>query len=284
MFCGGKLLLVLFIFSLFYSQVTLKNPELLDASSSVVDDLYDGCRKEAMEKFIPGLLEQELNKSEELQKAWKSWNVRKTFINCNSTIPGGNEEHTSALSIYQYGDAKLIKELNNEVQTMMVNVTTYEKDFHFKAIHFLLMDSMMLLKPKECRQLYLIRDEGTKIPEVNSKVRFASFTVAQSDLDDADLLDIVVLKIKTCFYVNLGDQLCVKGLGKILISPAEVFTVKEVNKKTNNDGDEYPEVVLSDPSLESNHNCVMFSRSAAVISTHLFLPLLLALTIFSMCL
>ncbi|XP_047221269.1 ecto-ADP-ribosyltransferase 5-like [Girardinichthys multiradiatus] len=282
MFSRGKLLLVSLIFSSYFSQITLSYTNLLDASSTVIDDLYDGCRKEAMEKFVPGLLNQELDKSDKLQKAWKTWQGRRTSSNCTSQIPGGNEEHTSALAIYHFGDEEFIKELNNAVETMMVNVTTYDKDFHFKALHFLLMDSMMLLRPKECGQVYLIQDDGGKIPKTNSKVRFSSFTVVDSDTDFTDLADQTIFKIKTCFYVNLDDQLCLRKLGKLLLSPAEVFTVEKVEKKTTGD-DEYTEVVLTHPTLQSNHNCVMWTRSATDIPTHLFLPLLVASIIFSMC-
>ncbi|KAM4594746.1 T-cell ecto-ADP-ribosyltransferase 1-like isoform 1-T2 [Fundulus diaphanus] len=283
MFSRGKLRLVSLVFScFFFSQVSLCNAKLLDASSPVIDDLYDGCRKEAMEKFIPDVLKQELDKNKKLQKAWKKGQEKRTNNNCTSQIPGGNEEHTSALSAYHYGDVDFLKELNDAVETMMGNVTTYERDFHFKALHFLLMDSMMLLKPKECRQVYFIQDSRDNIPEANSKVRFASFTEVEPDSKFSDLDEQTLFKITTCFYVNLGDQLCLRKLGKILLSPAEVFTVERVGKKTTEDDEEYTEVVLSHPALQSNHNCVMFSRSAADITAHLFLPGLVALAIFSM--
>ncbi|XP_035992909.1 T-cell ecto-ADP-ribosyltransferase 1 [Fundulus heteroclitus] len=283
MFSRGKLHLVSLLFSsFFFSQVSLGNAKLLDASSPVIDDLYDGCRKEAMEKFIPDVLKQELDQNEKLQKAWKTGQEMRTKNNCTSQIPGGNEEHTSALSAYYYDNVDFLKEMNGAVETMMGNVTTYERDFHFKALHFLLMDSMMLLKPKECRQVYLIQDRRNKIPEANSKVRFASFTEVNPDLKFSDLYEQTVFQITTCFYVNLGDQLCQSKVGKIILSPAEVFTVERVGKKTTEDDEEYTEVVLSHPALQSNHNCVMFSRSAADITAHLFLPGLVALAIFSM--
>ncbi|XP_043970753.1 T-cell ecto-ADP-ribosyltransferase 1-like [Gambusia affinis] len=283
MFVRGKLLLDTLIFSFFFSQVSLSDVKLLDPTSPVIDDRYDGCRKEAMEKFTPDLLKEELGKSEKLQKAWRKWEDLRTRSNCTSQIPGGTEDHTSALSVYHYGDGEFLNELNNAVETMMVNVTTYEKDFHFKALHFLLMDSMMLLKPKECRDVYFTKEFKGKVPEINSKVRLASFTVVDSDLSSVDLDDITILKIKTCFYANLEDQLCLRKLGQILLSPAEVFTVERIDKKTVDD-EGYTEVVLSHSGLQSNHNCVMFSRSAADISTHLFLPLLVAFPLYYTCL
>ncbi|XP_015240368.1 PREDICTED: T-cell ecto-ADP-ribosyltransferase 1-like [Cyprinodon variegatus] len=284
MYTEGKKHLVLLIVLIFYCQVTLSTSKLLNASSAVIDDLYDGCREEAMKKFNPDVLKQELGKSEKLQKAWNKWEQEKTRTNCSSKIPGGSKEHTSALSVfYYYRGTNFIKELNNAVEMMMTNVTTYENDFHFKALHFLLMDSMKLLKPKECKEVYLVQEEQIK-QEPSSSVRFASFIVAETDLELIDYVDQVVLKIKTCFYVDLGDQLCQRYLGKILLSPAEVFTVETVAKKENSDGDEFIEVVLAHSALRSNHNCIMFSRSAADINAHLFLPLLAALAILSTCL
>uniref|UniRef100_A0A3B3UE45 NAD(P)(+)--arginine ADP-ribosyltransferase n=1 Tax=Poecilia latipinna TaxID=48699 RepID=A0A3B3UE45_9TELE len=283
MFGRGILLLDTLIFSFFYSQV-VSDVKLVDPTSPVIDDRYDGCRKEALEKFTPDLFKEEFGKNEKLKKIWRTCEDWRKNSNCTSQIPGVTEDHTSALFIYHYVDEPFLKELNNAMETMMVNVTTYEKDFHFKALHFLLMDSMTLLKPKECREVYVILADGEKVPKINSKVRFASFTKVESDLRSIDLYGLTILKIKTCFYVNLGDQLCLKNLGIILLSPAEVFTVERIDKKTTEDDDEYTEVVLSHLDLQSNHNCVMFSRSGADISTHLFLPLLVALPLYYMCL
>uniref|UniRef100_A0A3B3XLY4 NAD(P)(+)--arginine ADP-ribosyltransferase n=1 Tax=Poecilia mexicana TaxID=48701 RepID=A0A3B3XLY4_9TELE len=195
--------------------------------------------------------------------SWKESMDWRKKSNCTSQIPGVTEDHTSALSIYHYVDEPFLKELNKAMETMMVNVTTYEKDFHFKALHFLLMDSMTLLKPKECREVYVILEDGEKVPKINSTVKFASFTKVESDLRSIDVDGLTILKIKTCFYINLGDQLCLKNLGKILLSPAEVFTVERIDKKTVED-EKYTEVVLSHRDLQSNHNCVMFSRCKSI--------------------
>lgn len=273
------MLLAAIIFTAVYYKVTAGSAKLLDMAPDVVDDLYSGCRKAAMEKFITsGLLKQELNNSDGFQKAWSA------STQCPRLIPGGIKEHTAALSAYFNGDTDFIKTLDNAVETMGANVSIYENHFHFKSLHFLLMDSMMLLKPKECKTVYILQEEQN-IPQKGSTVRFGSFTPGNSNynglksLEDFD--DQVLLNITSCFFVNLGDNICSNDKDAVLLSPAEVFTVEEVNKRNVEDS-EYTEIVLSHSELNSTHNCYIFSRSPVVVSTQWLVSVLVASLFFSL--
>lgn len=279
MFGRGKLLVAGIFFTAFCCKVSV-GIKLLDDASNVIDYLYTGCSEEAMKKFIhSGLLNQELNKSEGFHKAWKK------NAQCKSLIPGGIHEHTSALSALIDGDVDFLEKFNDAVETLGVNLTTYETDFHFKSLHFLLMDSMQLLKPKTSKTLYTDYN-GKETPKIGSTVRFPAFTVVEPSTKFlGDLIDLTVLKIESSFFVNLGDHTC-KNTDSVLISPAEVFTVMDVVEKTSEDDDEYTEVVLKHAALNDTHNCFMFLRSTSTrLSGSLGLlplvPLLVVLSLWS---
>uniref|UniRef100_A0A8C5DFI6 NAD(P)(+)--arginine ADP-ribosyltransferase n=1 Tax=Gouania willdenowi TaxID=441366 RepID=A0A8C5DFI6_GOUWI len=244
---------------------TPRTGKLLDSASDVVDDVYSGCRQKAMERFIlSGLLGIELNSSAEYQKAWRANDQCVTLIN------GGTKEHTTALLTYSNGDRTFIDTFDNAVETKGGNVSIYENQFHFKSLHFLLMDAMMLLKPKTCQTVFVIQEnegrhssEQSAIPKKGSTVRFGSFTSVTSSFEDLkkdeDLDEQVVLNITSCFYFNIGEHICSEDKHAVLLSPAEDFTVEDVLKKSEDDS-EYTEVVLKHLSLNSTHNCFLFSR------------------------
>uniref|UniRef100_A0A1A8DFN4 NAD(P)(+)--arginine ADP-ribosyltransferase n=1 Tax=Nothobranchius kadleci TaxID=1051664 RepID=A0A1A8DFN4_NOTKA len=278
MFDRERLLFCVIISFAVYSQITEGNVKLQDMSSNVVDDQYQGCRDKAMEKVIQsGLLKAELNSSEGFQKAWSA------NSKCLSVIPGGIREHTAALSVLHFADADFMMVLDKAVETQGMNLTTYENDFQFKSLHFLLMDALMLQNQTRCKPVYAFLGEGTK-PEDKAKVRFASFTVVHSDIESlGDLDGETVLKIHSCFYLELDDHICQKNIFKTLLSPAEVFVVTAIGKKTVDDSD-YTEVTLEHDSVNSTHNCFMFPRSAASVSTGSFTALLVAFSVFYLCL
>ncbi|CAI5680510.1 unnamed protein product [Oreochromis niloticus] len=254
------LLATIIFFIAVCSKVTAQETRLLDVqkTTDVVDDQYDGCRDEAMKKFIESdVLKQELSNSEGFQKAWNKSNE------CSKQIPGGRKEHTAALSVYVNGDRPFIKTLNKAIETMGGNVSIYENHFHFKSLHFLLMDSMRLLKPQDCKNFYVFQD-GQNKPQKGSTVRFTSFTSAHSDYEELksfeDVIENTILNLNSCFFVNLKDYVCGQEQDEILLSPAEVFTVEQVETKTTSDGDKYLEIVLNHSGLNSSHNCYSFPR------------------------
>ncbi|XP_063332256.1 ecto-ADP-ribosyltransferase 5-like isoform X2 [Pelmatolapia mariae] len=257
----GLLATIIFFTAVCY-KVTAQETRLLDFlnSTDVVDDQYDGCLEEAMKKFIEShVLKQELNNSEGFQKAWNKSNE------CSKQIPQGRKEHSAALSVYLNGDKSFIQTLNKAIETMGGNVSIYENHFHFKSLHFLLMDSMRLLKPKECKNFYVFQD-GENQPQKGSTVRFPSFTLAHSNYEELKKLEDVnentILNLTSCFFVNLKDYVCGQEQDEILLSPAEVFTVEQVETKTTSDDDEYLEIDLSHSGLKSSHNCYIFPRTS----------------------
>ncbi|XP_068583173.1 ecto-ADP-ribosyltransferase 5 [Cebidichthys violaceus] len=272
--CDGRKLLLAAI--VFYYKVTAGSAKLLDMAPNAVDYMYNGCRDEAMEKFIhSGLLRQELNNSKELQEAWEA------DSSCLKLIPGGITEHTTALLVYADWDGDL-KMFDNAVETLGGNVSIYEKHFHFKALHFLLMDSMLLLSTKKCKTLYVVQEEEYTAQK-GSKVRFGRFAKAHSSYSEivklTDLDEQVLFNITSCFFANLGGNICRQDQSMTLISPAEVFTVEAVNEKTGDDS-KFTEIVLKHSELDSSHNCYNLSGSPAHVSTQWLVLMLVALSLF----
>lgn len=236
-------------------KVTAQRTKLLDMAPDVIDDIYSGCREEAMDKFIhSGLLKQELSGNIEFQDAWNA------SAKCQKLIPGRTKEHTAALLAYANENPGFKKTFSDAVETLGVNVSTYEDHFHFKSLHFLLMDSMTQLMPK-CKTVYFVSEEKYTVQN-GSSVRFGGFTVAHSSYATAteleDLDDQVLFNISSCFLADMRD-ICTEG-DKVLLSPAEVFTVEEVNKVTDANDAHYTLIVLKHSKLDSSHNCYIFSR------------------------
>lgn len=275
--CDSRKLLLAAI--VFYYKVTAGSEKLLDMAPDAVDYMYDGCRKEAMETFIRlGLLKKELNKTEGSQRP------QSANISCSKLIPGGTKEHTDALLAYADGDKDFTKRFDEAVNTKGGNVSTYENDFHFKFFHFLLMDSMSLPNPKEkCKIVYFLTDKYTA--QKGSKVRFGKFTKVHSSYSAAqempDWDGQVIFNITSCFFVNLGDDICSDDHGMVLLSPAEVFTVEAVNATTDERNDAtYTKIVLKHSELKRSDNCNSLSRSPADGSTQWLVLMLVALSLF----
>ncbi|KAF3687722.1 T-cell ecto-ADP-ribosyltransferase 2 [Channa argus] len=270
-----ELLLAAIIFTAGYYRVTGESTTL-DMAKDAVDDRYDGCRKEAMEKFIySGLLREEMKRNEDFEDAWEK------ITKCSKQIPGGVKEHSTVLSALGDEESHFINEFKKSVRKSGGNVSTYEKEFHFKSFHFLLMDSLMLLSSNNCTTVYYVTNEAYTA-EKGSKVRFGTFITSCLSKKSClmnDLEGMFLFKIYSCYFVNLEENSCSKDTA--LLSPIEVFTVEDIRTKTDEINDSvYTEIVLKHSGLDSNHNCYLFSRSPANVSTKWRVSLCGALSLF----
>ncbi|XP_053272638.1 GPI-linked NAD(P)(+)--arginine ADP-ribosyltransferase 1 [Pleuronectes platessa] len=267
-----KVLLAAVVFTALYYRVAAEDMKQLDMAPEAVDYLYDKCSKEAMEKLIhSGLLRQELNLTAGFQIAWSD------STKCSKLIPGGVKEHTAALRAYVNGDTDFKETFNNQVETMGRNVSTYENNFNFKSLHFLLMDYMVRQKPQTCKSVYVMPEKKVTA-KLGSKVRLGRFTTAELSFTKLkkmqDLEDEVILNITSCFFVKLGENICSKLIDTVLLSPAEEFIVESETVKTY-DRETYTEIYLNATGQLGSHDCDIFSRSPAVVSTHVWLVLVL---------
>ncbi|XP_040003233.1 T-cell ecto-ADP-ribosyltransferase 1 [Xiphias gladius] len=273
-----ELLFAAVVFAALYYRVAAEGKTPLDMAVNAVDGLYQGCREKAMRKVVHSdLLGQELNRSKEFQEAWSAG------TKCSKLNPGGRKEHATALYVYANGNEPFIKTFNREVETMGVNLTTYENNFHFKSFHFLLMDSMKRQETGNCKAVYVF-PETEYTAEKGSKVRLGRFIIADLSFDELskseDLDGQVVLNITSCFFANLVESFCEEvNSNVVLLSPSEVFTVESINYRVMGEFN-FTEIILNHTALESKHQCSILSRSPADVSTQWLVLVLAALSLF----
>lgn len=249
----------------------------LDMAPDAVDDMYKGCTKDALNKFVlSDLLKEEINSSEAFLRAWRHSQIS----TCSKLIPGGVKEHTMALQTYVNSADTFRTTLNNAVYTYGTNTTTYYDNFHFKSLHFFLMDSIRLLNPGTCRTVHAFSDPKFSVQK-GSTVRFGRFYLAFSNQDilkERDWEDEVILDITTCFSADLGDNICHDD-PITLLSPTEEFTVEDV-KTIEDENASYKRILLKHSELKSMHNCYMFSRSSDDAPSHWLVLVLLTSSFF----
>lgn len=222
---------------------------------NAIDDLYSGCKDQVLKMINSGLLTDELKRRQEFQKAWDA------HSSCTRSTPAQRKESLTALSAYVNGGDVFKNEFNAAVETLGVNVSTYENKFHFKSFHFLLMDSMKERHGKECKTVHALTNKEYTATK-GSMVKLGHFMEVYSDYSDLKKMEDfdgnVLFNITSCFFAKLGENTC-GDKDTMLLSPAEVFTVEDVKKVTDGDTD-YTAFILRYTRVDSSHNCYMFSR------------------------
>ncbi|KAJ0033789.1 hypothetical protein NQD34_000896 [Periophthalmus magnuspinnatus] len=241
----------------------------LDMAPDAVDDMYEGCAKDALDKLVlSDMLQEELNKSIDFSTLWNSQSSR-----CPKLIPGGLKQHTTALRTIAMDDGNFITKLNMDVYAYGTNTTTYD-GFYFKSLHFLLMDSIRLLHTPltHCKTVYSFSSPISKAQK-GSTVRLGRFWIGFSSLKEIeeDIDDQDILNITTCFFADLGENIC-NDMPVTLLSPAEEFTVEDVRDIKGDPS--YHMIVLKHSQLKSMHNCYIFSSSPDIAPHWLLLALL----------
>lgn len=272
---GGKYFVLAVIYSLpFCIKVLAEVP--LDMAPNAVDDMYKGCTKEALDKFVfSDLLKEELNNSRAFQNAWN----KSQELEC-TTPPVGQKEHTAALRTYVTSIDPFRRTLDEAVYSYGTNATIYKDHFYFKSLHFLLMDSMRLLHPGTCKMVYAF-SEPRFTAQNGSRVRFGRFYLAYPNIDilkEQDIDNEVILSINTCYFADLGNNICYDDQ-VILLSPTEEFTVEDVRTVTEDD-QSYQMIFLKHSQLKGKHNCYMFSRSSDSAPSHWLVTALLTSSFF----
>lgn len=272
---GGSSFFLAVIFS-FHLCIKVAAEVPLDMAPDAVDDMYEGCTKEAQEKLVFNVLKEELNHSSAFQSEWRSAQTPAC-----TKLPVGTKEHTTALRTYVTSNDHFRTTVNNAVFSYGTNATTYEEHFHFKALHFLLMDSMRLLHPGTCKIVYAF-SEPKFSAQNGSRVRFGRFYLAYPSMEILKEVEIdgeIVLSINTCYFVNLGDNICHND-HIILLSPTEEFTVEDVKTVKEENDVSYQMISLKHSQLKSKRNCYMFSRSSDDVPSQWLVLVLLTSSFF----
>ncbi|KAG7238915.1 hypothetical protein INR49_030462 [Caranx melampygus] len=281
MWDARKVLLATVVFTAVFYRLAAFEKKRLDAALNAVDDLYDKCSEEAKRKLTDSdLLEKELNRSVEFKKAWER------SIHCSEQVPEGEQKQTIALSAYVAAGHDFQKIFNDEVETKGVNKSTYENDFNFKSLHFLLMRSMKM-QPDNCKTVYSWLEDYQIDVEKGSKVRLGRFMMAEESFPEVMRFipeGSVILNITSCFFVSLRNNTCTgKSCNVLLLSPAEVFTVERKYDMLSDDTGDFTVIDLKHSGLKSYHGCYLSRSHANVSSQWLVLMLVASSLIFLYC-
>ncbi|KAG7314285.1 hypothetical protein KOW79_022781 [Hemibagrus wyckioides] len=249
--CEGVSVFLLLVLAALHHTVKAEE-KMLDMAPDAVDDDFSDCRDKMLKVVQDDLLQKELAAEEQFKEIWS-----KNSKICRKMISGGTPLHTDALQAYGNSKTTFRKKFNDLVYSKGNNNMTYREKFNFKSLHFLLTDSLRLLKPENCRTVYYgTSNIYTAVP--GTQVRFGKFikptfkkSSATEFLEDEGSLFI----INSCSVVNVEENTCKIEEFEGLISPAEVFTVQKV------EGSEYREITLNHSRFLSNHHCSFFHRS-----------------------
>ncbi|XP_052405916.1 GPI-linked NAD(P)(+)--arginine ADP-ribosyltransferase 1 isoform X3 [Carassius gibelio] len=218
------------------------------------DYSFYNCRKEMLQMVTKsgGLLQTELNNNKDFKTMWKN-------TTCKKAIPGSTPEHMTALKSYVEASSEFRKTFKKSVQNHNKSRSTYRDEFPFKSLFFLLTDAMNLTDHKECPTVYSGTGKGY-ITKIGEKVRFVSFFPAKlksaDATEDASIGEDTgtVFSITSCSVINLDDYGCSSEKIDALISPTEVFTVKDITAVKNNDYD-YINITLVHSHFHSSSDC-----------------------------
>ncbi|XP_036439307.1 T-cell ecto-ADP-ribosyltransferase 2-like [Colossoma macropomum] len=234
---------------------------MLDMAPDAVDDTFSECRDKMMQKVTAqgGLLQKELKANKDFADMWRNHTGT-----CEKQIYGGQKHHLAALQAYGNSRFQFRKTFNRLVQTKGSNATTYNDEFPFKSLHFLLTDALRLLNHgKTCYTVYF----GTSnqyTAENETEVRFGRF-IRASIHESLEIEHIItadegtLFNITSCSVVNVENFTCTSEEIERLISPAEVFRVQSIETASTDDVD-YKIITLKHSGFLSNHDCYLFQR------------------------
>ncbi|XP_036438900.1 ecto-ADP-ribosyltransferase 5-like [Colossoma macropomum] len=268
--------LLILLAGLLYTVTAEKR--MLDMAPDAVDDTYLKCRDKMIQTITAqgGLLQKELKANKDFTEMWRNHGGT-----CEKQIYGATPPHLAALQAYGNSGVQFRKTFNRLVQTKGSNATTYNDEFPFKSLHFLLTDALQLLNhSKTCTTVYF----GTSnqyTAEIGKEVRFGMF-ISASIRESLEIEHIVtadegtLFNITSCSVVNVENYTCTSEEIEQLISPTEVFRVQNVSRVSTDEA-EYNLITLTHSHFLSNHDCYLFPRPPGGSSSPLLSSMVLAL-------
>ncbi|XP_015194820.2 erythroblast NAD(P)(+)--arginine ADP-ribosyltransferase-like [Lepisosteus oculatus] len=237
-------------------QVRVPSQIIMSMCPDSVDDAYMQCNHQMAEAVSRTLLTKEL--VEKLSKAWK--HAQREFKNKTlaDLAPGMTYNHAIAIHVYtREVNFPIYKEFNSAVRTQG---RSYRDSFQYKALHFLLADSIRLLQEhsgKQCRWTFR-GSVHTFSAHTGRQVRFSSFTSTSLDPKVAKGFGRrTCFQILTCLGAELGNLSLLPREREVLVPPHEKFEVRE--GQADSSLRECRRVILLESrGLQSNLNCQLF--------------------------
>ncbi|KAL0154436.1 hypothetical protein M9458_050258, partial [Cirrhinus mrigala] len=223
--------------------------------SEVAEYSFQNCRKEMLQMVTKpgGLLETELNNNNDFKTMWQS------NATCKKAIPEVTPDHIAALQSYAEASPSFHKNFKKLLKTSRGS-SSYQDEFPFKSLFFLLTDAMQLIGKNKCRTVYSGTDKEYSA-KIGEKVHFESFFPAELQLTDltedavSDDDTGTLFHIMSCSVISLEDYKCYTEEFELLISPTEVFTVTDI-RSVNNSNDKFKKITLTHFGNQSSSDCI----------------------------
>ncbi|KAF7656365.1 hypothetical protein LDENG_00042520 [Lucifuga dentata] len=189
----------------------------MDVAEDSVDDMFNGCRAEMMQKLLTKYKD-EIKNSE----ACANRNVR----NRQDVDQALTKEHMQAICVYTSDYAMFHETFNDAVRH---GREQYSTSFPFHSYQFLLTIAVQFLKENQegCHKTFR-RSNDVFTGEVSKIIRFGSFASSSFLTEMSAFGDKTCFKIKTCYGASLKRYSYFEEEEEVLIPPYELFKIKKV--------------------------------------------------------
>ncbi|NXP96290.1 NARE ribosyltransferase, partial [Passerina amoena] len=223
---------------------------LLDMAQDSFDDQYQGCAP-AMTEALPALNRSEFLQNPLFAQAWTKataeWQSQGSRVSLLASP-------AQAIALMAYTRDDLYREFNAAVRTAGRSRQEYQDNFHFKTLHFLLTQALVMLRQAlkgQCHNVY----RGVSKYQFKAKpgdiVRFGQFSSAsKSETTAKDFGSATVFQVYTCHGAEIWKFSNYPDEKEVLIPPFETFEVIKVSQEG-----ERARIQLRSHGTFSKYNC-----------------------------
>ncbi|KFP70136.1 Erythroblast NAD(P)(+)--arginine ADP-ribosyltransferase, partial [Acanthisitta chloris] len=224
----------------------------LDMAPNSFDDQYKSCRTK-MEKKLPLLNRTEMSRNDLYAEAW----AKATAKWHSQVFPGTPLRKDQAIAVLAYTlQGQMYRNFNVAVREAGSSPQEYQDNFHFKALHFLLLTTALSDLRKAHHQgtcLHVFR--GVQGIHFTAKpgdiIRFGQFTSSSLKREVTQTYgQDTLFEVDTCYGALIRNFSFNPGEEEVLIPPFETFEVTSVTHEENR-----PHIHLHSQGVKSNYEC-----------------------------
>ncbi|NXX69289.1 NARE ribosyltransferase, partial [Spizella passerina] len=205
----------------------------LDMAQDSFDDQYQGCGTN-MIAALPALNSSEFQQNPLFAQAWlkatADWQSRGSPVS-----PLSYPAQAIAVMAYTGRKTKLYKNFNDAVRVVGHSNQEYRDNFHFKTLHFLLTNALVMLRQAQNGQCHMVYRGVHGVifkAEPGDIVRFGQFSSASYSAKIAKVFGSdMVFQVYTCHGAAIWNFSRYPGEKEVLIPPYETFEVIEVSQE-----------------------------------------------------
>ncbi|NXB12812.1 NRT2 ribosyltransferase, partial [Cnemophilus loriae] len=187
----------------------------MDMAPNSFDDQYLNCGP-AMTKALPRLKSSELQENKNFSRVWEIATAE--FKKRGSSPSPLTQDQATALMAYTMRGVH--EELNDAVREAGRSHEQYRDNFHFKALHFLLTNTLQTLRnPQQCHDVFRgARKQFTA--HSGDTVRFGQFTSTSLDKKVAQrYMNKTMFQVRTCHGVDIQKFSYNPNQKEVLVPP-----------------------------------------------------------------